>query len=173
MRFHLVSSTALLSGTALLLAACEAKKPTQTAEATTASHAIQSPPRPVEPMAAAVTRADTAAVLTSQAASDTVKLLARAIGSKMRGYQLDSFSKGDLNGDKQPDFAVVLRAVKSYTSEDTIGVAGAYQQRVAIVVSKGLAHLRFAAYNDNVIACTECGGGGVGNPEVVQLGERV
>ena len=37
-------------------------------------------------------------------------------------------------------------------------------RKALLVLNEGFPHLRIAAVNDNVVDCTDCGGGGVGDP---------
>jgi hypothetical protein len=95
------------------------------------------------------------------ASADTATLLSRALWPDLRGYKLESFTKGDINQDHQPDFVAVFRTL---TPTDTLDGEASYSRRVALILNKGWPALALAAYNDTVLDCTFCGGGGVGDP---------
>lgn len=95
------------------------------------------------------------------ATTDTAALLSRALWPDLRGYALESFTKGDINQDRRPDFIAVFRTL---APTDTLGGEASYSRRVALILNKGWPTVALAAYNDTVLDCTECGGGGVGDP---------
>jgi hypothetical protein len=95
------------------------------------------------------------------ASTDTVALLSRALWPDLRGYKLASFTKGDINQDRRPDFIAVFRTL---APTDTIDGEASYSRRVALILNKGWPTLALADYNDTVVDCTACGGGGVGDP---------
>lgn len=95
------------------------------------------------------------------AATDTSALLSQALWPDLRGYKLESFTKGDINQDRRPDFIAVFRTL---APTDTLGGEASYSRRVALILNKGWPEVALAAYNDSVLDCTECGGGGVGDP---------
>jgi hypothetical protein len=82
---------------------------------------------------------------------DTVALLSQALGEQLSGYAFHSFTRGDLNQDKRPDFIVLLRSEQPQDS--TTSLAGTYPCRVALVLNQGFPHLALAAVNDNLIEC--------------------
>jgi hypothetical protein len=97
----------------------------------------------------------------ASALTDTAALLSRALWPDLRGYQLESFTKGDINQDGQPDFIALFRTL---APTDTLNGEASYSRRVALILNKGWPTLALAAYNDTVVDCTACGGGGVGDP---------
>ena len=144
-----------MCGAAAWLTACEGKKPEQRKEVSVARPAAEPaapPARPPKP----------APVTAAPAAIDTARVLARALGSRMQGFQIESTTQGNLNADKLPDFVVVLRATKP--EDEGSGVPGAFRRRVALVLSRGYPRLELATCNDKIIECTDCGGMGVGDP---------
>jgi hypothetical protein len=97
----------------------------------------------------------------ASALTDTAALLSRALWPDLRGYQLESFTKGDINQDRRPDFIALFRTL---APTDTLNGEASYSRRVALILNKGWPTLALAAYNDTVVDCTACGGGGVGDP---------
>lgn len=68
---------------------------------------------------------------------------------------------GDLNGDKYPDKVIVYE--RPCTETDSLGIENANCRRVAIYLG-GKSGFAIHDFNDNIVECSACGGGGVGDP---------
>ena len=89
------------------------------------------------------------------ARADTTLLLSQALGAKLRGYRLESFTEGDINQDQRPDFIAVFQTSKAADSTAN-EPRGVHSRRVALLLNQGWPHLKLAATNDNVIDCSGC-----------------
>ncbi|MET4104933.1 hypothetical protein [Hymenobacter sp. UYP22] len=114
------------------------------ASATTALHAV----------------APSTAAPATTATPDTAAVLAALVKQQYPSYAVEEFSAGDLNADGSLDLLVVLRGLQPCTtlSEPT------YCRKTLLVLNEGFPRMRVAASNDNVVACSNCGGAGVGDP---------
>lgn len=125
------------------IAACESHGP---AEATATSPPLASP-----------TKQLTTPIPTATAApADTAALLRQAMGPKLKGYTLESFTTGDLNQDQRPDFIALFRTTEAQDS--TADKTPFYERRAALILNQGWPRLTLAAFNDDVVECTACGG---------------
>lgn len=128
------------------LAACEVRHQASAPE-TAAPSTTPSPPtasqQPVRRPVTAVT------------SPDTTLLLSRALGAKLRGYRLESFTEGDINQDQRPDFIAIFQTSKA-TDSTASEPRGVHMRRVALILNQGWPHLQLAATNDNVVDCSGC-----------------
>ena len=136
-----------------LLAACETRHPASTTVATPPPASQQAAPQqapivspPPEPLPAA-------AVPTASA--DTAWRLSRALGPALQGYHLESFTTGDINEDRRPDFIAIFQETKAQDST-AYEPRGTRSRRVALLLNQGWPRLKLAALNDNVIDCIGC-----------------
>lgn len=129
------------------LAACEARH--QTSTPVTAS------PSATPSLSAAAQQPASQPVTASIAHTDTTLLLSQALGPKLRGYRLESFTEGDINQDQRPDFIAVFQTSKA-TDSTASEPRGFHSRRVALILNQGWPHLKLAATNDNVIDCIGC-----------------
>ncbi|MGI4760583.1 MAG: hypothetical protein ACRYF0_07755 [Janthinobacterium lividum] len=129
------------------LAACETRHPT---EVTTAvpPPLTQRPPVTSQHSAPLPTT-------TPAASADTASRLSQALGPKLEGYQLESFTTGDINEDHRPDFIAIFQEAEA---RDTTAYEprGFRSRRVALILNQGWPRLKLAATNDNVIDCIGC-----------------
>ena len=145
MRKHpLIFCTLLALGS---LTACETRHPT---EATAAA-----PPALTQRAPAATQRPAVLPPPVATAGTDTASRLSQALGAKLAGYQLESFTTGDINEDHRPDFIAVFQEAQA---RDTTAYEprGFRYRRVALILNQGWPRLKLAATNDNVIDCIGC-----------------
>jgi hypothetical protein len=129
------------------LAACETRHPT---EATTAAP----PPLTQRPPVTSQQPAPLPSA-TPAASADTASRLSQALGSKLEGYQLESFTTGDINEDHRPDFIAIFQEAEAQDTT-TYDRRGFRSRRVALILNQGWPRLKLAATNDNVIDCIGC-----------------
>lgn len=129
------------------LAACEAR---HQASAPARASATPLPPTATQ-QPATLPIATTAAA----AGTDTTLLLSQALGAKLQGYRLESFTEGDINQDQRPDFIAVFQTSKAADSTAS-EPRGVHSRRVALILNQGWPRLKLAATNDNVIDCSGC-----------------
>jgi hypothetical protein len=144
MRIQSVIFCGLLSLGALV--ACENRRPTSTVSA----------PAPVTAQApVASQQAPPLPAATPTASADTTLQLSQALGSKLEGYRLESFTTGDINEDRRPDFIAIFQEAEARdtTASDERGFRS---RRVALILNQGWPRLKLAATNDNVIDCIGC-----------------
>lgn len=84
-------------------------------------------------------------------------VLTKFMAKQFADYSLFDWVEGDINNDDIPDFIVVLQAKKP--NEDDFFV-----RKIVLVETLAFPQLKIAAVNDNLVACSDCGGGGVGDP---------
>lgn len=130
-----------------LLAACETRHPASAPGAAPPPIAQQAPTATQQPALRPVAAA--------AASTDTTLLLSQALGSKLRGYRLESFTEGDINQDQRPDFIAIFQTSKASDSTAT-EPRGVHFRRVALILNQGWPQLKLAATNDNVIDCSGC-----------------
>jgi hypothetical protein len=127
-----------------VLVACESRHPdSNTVTVYPTQQAAPSAPQaaPLRPVMAA-------------ASADTTMLLSQALGPKLQGYQLESFTEGDINQDQRPDFIAIFQTAKA--EDSTATDRGFRYRRVALILNQGWPRLKLAATNDNVIDCIGC-----------------
>jgi len=83
--------------------------------------------------------------------------LTQLMAKQFADYSLFDWVEGDINKDNIPDFIVVLQAKKP--DEDN-----SFVRKTVLVETIAFPQLKIAATNDNVVQCSNCGGGGVGDP---------
>ena len=84
-------------------------------------------------------------------------VLTQLMAKQFADYSLFDWVEGDINKDNIPDFIVVLQAKKP--DEDN-----SFVRKTVLVETIAFPQLKIAATNDNVVQCSNCGGGGVGDP---------
>jgi hypothetical protein len=134
-------------GGLLALAACEARH--QASVPVTASPSVTPSPT------AATQQPAPLPVATAAARTDTTLLLSQALGAKLQGYRLESFTEGDINQDQRPDFIAIFQTSKAEDSTAS-EPRGVHFRRVALILNQGWPRLKLAATNDNVIDCSGC-----------------
>lgn len=77
------------------------------------------------------------------------------------GYTVLKSYKGDFNADNKPDKIVVYE--RPCTESDSLGIDNTNCRRVAIYLRNQSGYALYS-YNDNIVECSACGGGGVGDP---------
>jgi|GEM_PF-3665015 len=95
----------------------------------------------------------------SQNEMDTLKILENIINRDFEDYTLFDYKKGDLNKDAKEDFVLVLEKKCDDEEEKFLKC-----RKVVLLINNELPTLKVAAMNDNVVECSFCGGGGVGDP---------
>ena len=79
-----------------------------------------------------------------------------------KGFTVLDFSRVDMNGDKRPDYVLILKK----EGEDTIGVESADWEspRPLLIITRQSGNvLKVAAENDELVLCSNCGGA-LGDP---------
>jgi len=82
--------------------------------------------------------------------------------AKFKDSRLLEIIRGDLNTDEYQDIiAIVTRTCLNHEGTDTsITIC----RKVLFFINNGLNQYKLEAYNDNILDCSTCGGGGVGDP---------
>ncbi len=132
------------------LAACEIRHPEAT---TAAAPARRTQPAPVATQPPRVAAQPATSIAPTSA--DTASRLSQALGAKLEGYQLESFTTGDINEDNRPDFIAIFQEAQARDTT-TYEPRGFRFRRVALILNQGWPQLRLAATNDNVIDCIGC-----------------
>lgn len=87
--------------------------------------------------------------------ADSVVLYQRHIGQTPGVYRYFRHFVGDINNDKKPDIVVVAQNTQRRPNDPP----GGFSRRVLLLLQQPNGQLRTAAINDEVIACSTCGGG--------------
>lgn len=87
--------------------------------------------------------------------ADSVVLYQRHIGQTPGVYRYFRHYVGDINNDRKPDIVVVAQNTQHRPDD----APGGFSRRVLLLLQQPNGQLRTAAYNDQVIACSTCGGG--------------
>jgi hypothetical protein len=84
------------------------------------------------------------------------------VESKFKNSRLLEIIIGDLNTDAHQDIiAITTRTCLNQEGTDTTKTIC---RKVLFFINTGLDQFKLEAYNDNIIDCSTCGGGGVGDP---------
>lgn len=141
-----------LSASSLLLTACGTDSPpTSRPDAPAAAHPARARLQP----AAKAPAADP-----EVAHADSLRALGPVLARADATLEAEAFKVGDLNADGRPDYLVLARGKKPCAE----ATAESYCRQVLLVLNQGAAGLRVAATNASLVACSDCGGAGIGDP---------
>lgn len=87
--------------------------------------------------------------------ADSVVLYQRHIGQTPGVYRYFRHFVGDVNNDKRPDIVVIAQNTQQRPDDPK----GGFSRRVLLLLHQPNGQLRTAAYNDQLVACSTCGGG--------------
>lgn len=94
----------------------------------------------------------------TQQIPDTLSIINSAIQIDMKTYKIIDWEIGDINRDGQEDFVVLI---------DTTTQESSFDNRTILLIetiSKSPLKIKVVAQNSKLIACSDCGGAGVGDP---------
>lgn len=145
----------LLASSAVLLTACGPQ-----AANTEQPPAAPQAARPAAARSVAVRPAAALSPAQAEAAhADTLRRLDAVLVRTNDSVQTETFMLGDLNADGRPDYLVLARG-REPCAEAT---EESYCRTVYLVLNEATG-LRVAAANSNLVACSDCGGAGIGDP---------
>lgn len=92
--------------------------------------------------------------------ADSVALYQHHIGQTPGVYRYERHFAGDVNNDKRPDVVIIAQRTQHQYGD----APGGYSRRVILLLNQPNGQLRNAAYNDQLLRCTTCGGGSMVDP---------
>lgn len=93
---------------------------------------------------------------------DTIDILVDLIKVNFPSYVLFEHQYGDINGDGNIDAVIVVE--KECGEEDNFASNESKCRKVILLLNKGFPKFEASSENDKLIGCSDCGGGGIGDP---------